>query len=564
VCENTPQPDSGQLEARLQDLINSFTLTLYRTVCRSLFENHKLLLSFLFTARILQGEGMLDAQEWRFLLTGGIILDSSSLPANPTKWLNQKAWTEICGLSKLSAFVKLQESFVERTKDWQDLYDRTSFVGARFPAPFADASSFHKLLIVRCMRPDAAVPVILAFIMEKLGAQYTEPPPFDLKASYADSNAMSPLVFILSPGTDPVADMLAFAASVGFDKKLRSISLGQGQGSRAESLIDEAVARGTWVLLQNCHLALSWLPTLEQKVDSITADRCHPHYRMWLTSAPTPVFPVSVLQNSIKITNAPPKGLKANLMRSYLGLDPQFLQECSSKPVVFRKLLFALCYFHAVVQERRKFGALGWNIPYEWTENDLRISMRQLAMFLNNADDVPWKALLYVTGQVNYGGRVTDERDARTAEHILSDFYSARTLHDRCSLSTSSAKYHVPDDGDLDSYIAFISGLPLTEPAELFGLHDNAEIVYAQSETSSLFSTILSLQPRSASVAGMSADEMLTNLCKDILKRLPPNFDVDGLLKRFEMIYNESMNTVLLQDLVRCVSAFTERTVCYH
>ena len=108
-----------------------------------------------------------------------------------------------------------------------------------------------------------------------------------------------------------------FAEKRGMAKYAKTISLGQGQGARATAMIESAKRSGSWILLQNVHLARSWCAELDRIVQSLAenAPSISPKFRLFLTSLPVDYFPVNVLQSSIKMTTEPPSGVKANLMR---------------------------------------------------------------------------------------------------------------------------------------------------------------------------------------------------------------------------------------------------------
>lgn len=98
---------------------------------------------------------------------------------------------------------------------------------------------------------------------------------------------------------------------------------------------------------------------------------------------PCSYFPVSVLQNGVKLTNEPPKGIRANVLKTFGEMTPEKLQG-SNHHTTWCKLLYSLSFFHAVVQERRKYGPLGWNILYEFNESDLDTSLTVLRNMLDS------------------------------------------------------------------------------------------------------------------------------------------------------------------------------------
>ena len=118
-------------------------------------------------------------------------------------------------------------------------------------------------------------------------------------------------------------------------------------------------------------------------------------------------------------------------------------------------------------------------------------------MYLEEQPEIPYTALNYLVSEVNYGGRVTDDKDVLCNKAMLKKYFCPDLMHDAYKLSKLDT-YYAPPECPLDKVQAYISKLPLDEDPEVFGLHPNANIAFEQKTVGLFLDTALVLQPRVA------------------------------------------------------------------
>jgi len=542
-------PNPPELQERLKALIEDITKSFYTNICRGLFEKDKLLFSFLITAKIgLSETRALNSKEWNFFLRGPSV--ESKKQDEPPEYLDVKRYRALQGLEMVHVnFMKITESFKDSSDKllWKYIVEDDDPVNLDFPKKFQDSlSNFQKILVLNVLRPEKLILMVKKYVSDALGASFTVSPAFDLKEAYEDTSSTTPIIFILSPGADPMNYLKKLAEEKEMDgPKFHPLSLGQGQGPVAKEKILAGRRNGDWVCLQNCHLAASWMDELERLQEGQVESETHPDYRLWLTSMPTNKFPVPVLQSGIKITNEPPKGLKANIRGTLNDIsDKEY--ESSPKPYEYKKLLFALAFFHAVILERRKFGAIGWNIPYEWMNSDFETSHKQLRLYLEDQSaEVPYQTLKVLVAEINYGGRVTDDKDVRLINSLLTKYFSPDVMIEDYKFSPGG-EYFAPQPGTLEDAKNYVTGLPAEDDPEVFGLHRNANITFQQKNVREFLDTLLLVSPKTSDggAAGVSNDDLVAKMAEEIEKRLEGDIEYDKE-------EGGSMNVFRNQEIVR-------------
>jgi len=566
-----PQSAAKRVEA-LKDFMTYHT---YVNVDRGLFGGDKILYKFMLTVKILQSElGSLNEDMISLFIRAG-----SSLSADKEKlpklgdWLTQDTWLNIVKLHQDLEFFQnpnIKQSIEANANLWSEWFVHDAPEAKEIPKfeeQLAIANSkgnglghFYRMLLTRCCRPDRTKQAAQTFIQNVLGERYVAPVTLNFEELIGVSDSSTPIILMLSPGADPTSTLEDIAKRRGL--KVHAVSMGEGQEPNADRAMEVGMKTGGWALLQNTHLGLGFMNTVDEKLKAahegnaseVADDKkkeeskeqnddnsapavaetskpkdkadevvgVHPDFRLWITCEPTPAFPVNLLQIAIKVTNEPPAGMRAGLHRTFhTTVDQERLSRVESKE--WPSLVWCLSFMHSAMQERRKFGSIGFSVPYEFNNPDLEASLLFLEKHCANnlATGPDWKTVQYMIAEVQYGGRITDELDRITFNVFTEQWLNVITVAGAHLVKIDNFTYGTPGGVDMiDNVRKFVASFPSRDSPRIFGLHENADITLGINECSYMLDTVSNTRPKDSgnSEGGKSREEVVSDKCVELLQ----------------------------------------------
>jgi hypothetical protein len=299
----------------------------------------------------------------------------------------------------------------------------------------------------------------------------------------------------------------------------------------------------------------------------------NPAFRLWITCEPHPDFPINLLQMSMKVTNEPPRGMKAGLVRSYNTVvdEDRLVRVGDSRE--WRDMVYSVCFLHSVVQERRKFGPVGWCIPYEFSQADLEASLtfleRHFFASAQAAAALSWETVQYMICEVQYGGRITDDFDRVLFSTFGRSWLCPRVYEPGFTFVGSKAPaaapaagkkgaqavdaghhdfvYGVPAVSRIDDYRDYLGTLPNHDSPEIFGLHQNADLTFGANEAQYILQTIGDTQPKQGGAVGggKSREELVMEQAQALLKTVPKGFNMDEVRAKIKKRPKAELQAVL-------------------
>lgn len=251
-----------------------------------------------------------------------------------------------------------------------------------------------------------------------------------------------------------------------------------------------------------------------------------------------------------------PNGLQNHLRHSYKSQpisSPSFYDGCAGKDKQFQRLIYSLCFFDAILQQRKNYGSIGWNVQYNFNECDLHLSLLQLQRYMNDSARTPYAVLKYLIGECNYGGHVTDENDQRLLQAVMEDFVNGSVAENPMHQFGPTEAFILPRRLEHREIVRYIDAVIPSEPTcELFGLHSNVDFAHRLNRSQRLLDSMATGVNTSQSDDLEDSEAELCLRLNEIVNELP------DAIKLYENRTERDIMSSVLQQEVSTYNALTE------
>ncbi|UJR10563.1 hypothetical protein I4U23_014763 [Adineta vaga] len=564
----------GASQDRTLSLAKNQLRMAYAYITRSLFKADRLM----FAMHLVHGmfSKKVPENEWEHFI-GLSVADVKETRALPS-WVNEERAFDVASFrtnfSQLFSNLRFDD---DSWSKWNSIND----CELHFPDD-KHLTSFQQILVIQAFRPDRLESAMKQFACDLLGIKDISPETLNLRKLYSkETISTEPILIIISPGADPSAELKDLAMEIIGKDRYFEIAMGQGQMEIALELLKKCSSQGSWLCLKNLHLVTPWLTILEKELNAL---KPHKDFRLWLTSEVHPKFPTILLQSSTKLTYEAPPGIKKNLLRTFEMWTPEEFEKGS---VARSQTLFVLAWFHAIVQERRKYIPQGWTKFYEFSQADLRASYEIIHRLCERAGrqsggEIQWDYIHGLFDQAIYGGRVDNPVDTDVLRSYLTQYFNAAIVGGAKGLkSRLASNINLPNSTELHDYKKICDGLNDDDTPSLFGLPANIERSAQRMNSAQIINSLKILQRTDVEVEKFDKEKWsillapLLNLWKKLnqdidfikLKVQPPNEDgslspIQSFLQLeryngIQLVHTMHENLAALSKVIRGVNLIT-------
>eukprot|EP01022_Parablepharisma_sp_SALTPOND_P000876 TRINITY_DN105183_c0_g1_i1.p1 TRINITY_DN105183_c0_g1~~TRINITY_DN105183_c0_g1_i1.p1 ORF type:complete len:4616 (+),score=767.18 TRINITY_DN105183_c0_g1_i1:15469-29316(+) len=529
---------------RSDNISNLVTEMVFRYMNRALYTKDKALFALSLGLRIKLLDGVIKPQDLTFFLKAGTMAEERQ--KSPLGWLDEGEFMRLRMLSKhkfgteTTAFFKdIFDKIQANEEAWKAWKAEIAPESKPIPdyneklASEKDLGPFMTLCLIRCIREDRTIMAAYKFVSDHsvLGPKYENPPVDTLEEVYADSTSKIPILYLLSSLCDPTTGIEELCR-----KKLKKapikIALGEGQ-ENVKAMIEAAMAPAnlntvTWVILQNCHFGLKHMSGIMELFTG-KGYNIRDEFRLFMTTEATNSFPLGLLHSTIKVTNDPPKGLLPGMLRTLTQVVSSDRLDKLDAVEKWKNVVLTVSFMHNILLERRKYGPIGFSHPYEFSNADLDTCLTSLEKLspTGNFEESKWKMAKFMVCEIQYGGKMTDERDRELLGTYGEDFFKTEILKGDIYELVTKTKYTIPKVEGSDVHVIkeeIARTWPATDEPTTFGLSNLADKAYRARESKDLLSSLLEVLPKDhAAQNGKPRDlEVREKLEKEIKPKLPP------------------------------------------